>query len=279
MNKLILLLIFFLHPILLQAVEFVLFTQPKTATHLLIPILEELTKKKCYWAPEYTENIKSSDETFEELSQNLENFLFNIRQRPWTKEIMDIVWQINQKQKTFLHLHAPYSSSMENYLIEKQCINFFVKRDPRDQIVSLLNHYKYIHFNDNDIKLATSDDEKLLLMIRKESRIQTIHYMNWLNSSVCCVLDFEKLMGVNGGKALQSEAIEEMKKIAAALQLEPSDLKLEKVYKKCYGHGWSFFKGKVGVWKDYFKEIHKEAIKEEIGDLLIQLGYEKDLDW
>lgn len=70
-----------------------------------------------------------------------------------------------------------------------------------------------------------------------------------------------------------------MRKIASALQMDLSDRELEEVYFKHFGHGWSFFKGIVGAWKEYFNEEHKAAMKEEIGDLLIQLGYEKDLAW
>ena len=42
----------------------------------------------------------------------------------------------------------------------------------------------------------------------------------------------------------------------------------------------SFFrKGNVGDWKNYFTEEHKELFKKEIGQLLIEEGYEKDLEW
>jgi hypothetical protein len=38
-------------------------------------------------------------------------------------------------------------------------------------------------------------------------------------------------------------------------------------------------KGIAGDWKNHFKEEDKRIFKEIAGDLLIQLGYEKDLDW
>ena len=278
MPKAIFLLLLFVH-LSLESVEFVLFTQPKTATHLLIPILTDLTNKNVYWAPEYTKCAEPLTGSYEEASQNPECLPFNLNRAPWNRQMMDLIWETNQKKGTFLHLHAPYSASMENYLTEHNCINFFIKRDPRDQIVSLLNHYKYIHFNDEEVEHIPTDKERLLFMIMKESRAQTIHYMNWLNSPLCCVLDFEKLMGTHGGIATNAEALQEMKKIATVLQLDLSEYHLEIVYERHFGSGWSFFRGKVGVWKDYFNEEHKALIKEEIGDLLIQLGFEEDLDW
>lgn len=278
MFKLVLFLLLVIHPSV-YAKDFVLFTQPKTGTHLLIPILTELTKKYCYWGPEYTRIAGPLAESYEEASQNPNNFLFSLDRHPWSRQMMDMVWNKNQHQNTFLHLHAPYSHVMENYLSEKNCVNFFVRRDPRDQIVSLLNHYKNIHFNDPVVELIPTDEDRLLYMIRKESKAHTTHFMKWANSPVCCVLDFEKLMGAHGESATDADALDEMRKIAAALELNLSDQKLKKIYIKHFGHGWNFFKGKTGVWKKYFNEAHKAAIKEEIGDLLIQLGYEKDLNW
>ena len=42
----------------------------------------------------------------------------------------------------------------------------------------------------------------------------------------------------------------------------------------------SFYrKGIAGDWKNHFTEEDRRAFKEEAGELLIQLGYERDLDW
>ncbi len=42
----------------------------------------------------------------------------------------------------------------------------------------------------------------------------------------------------------------------------------------------SFFrKGVAGDWKNVFTERDKQVFKEEAGDLLVQLGYEKSSDW
>lgn len=235
----------------LHPADFVLFTKPKTGTHLLIPILTELTERSVYWGKEFTHPVAHLNQ----------------------------VWENSKQRKAFLHLHAGHSAEIEDYLAQRDCINFFIKRDPRDQIVSLLNHYKYIHFNEAAVKEIPSDDERLLHMIRGRLRAETLRFMGWLQSPICCVLDFSKLMGNLGGAATDADALEEMRKIAKALGMKLSDTYLQRLYKKHLGKGWSFFKGKVGSWRDYFKEEHKAAVKEEIGDLLIELGYEKDLNW
>ncbi|HSM84450.1 MAG TPA: sulfotransferase, partial [Nodosilinea sp.] len=38
-------------------------------------------------------------------------------------------------------------------------------------------------------------------------------------------------------------------------------------------------KGSIGGWQKYFKDSHKQAFKRVAGDLLIDLGYETNLDW
>ena len=40
-----------------------------------------------------------------------------------------------------------------------------------------------------------------------------------------------------------------------------------------------FRKGTSGDWKNYFKELHKSEFKNQYGDILIKLGYEKDNNW
>jgi hypothetical protein len=42
---------------------------------------------------------------------------------------------------------------------------------------------------------------------------------------------------------------------------------------------WTFRKGKIGSWKEEFNEEIKEDFKRIAGDLLIELGYEKDYNW
>jgi hypothetical protein len=263
----------------LEAVDFVLFTQPKTATHLLIPILTELSGKQLYWAKDLTQNAGEMQENILTYLHDPNLYIFNLDREPWSRETWELVWATNARRGCYLHLHAPYSEAMENFLHEKKSITFFVKRDPRDQIVSLLNHYKYINYNDKEAELLATDDEKLTHMIQKEMKRQTLHYMSWIDSPLCCVLDFEKLMGAHGGAATDSEAIQELRKIATWLELDVTDAYLEKVYRKHFGHGWNYFKGKVGVWRDYLTNEHKALIKAEIGAELIAYGYEQDYSW
>ena len=163
--------------------------------------------------------------------------------------------------------------------MSKGTVVFFVLRDPRDQIVSLLNHYKKFGFLDPLVEEIKTDDARLMFMIRNYMKSSLTQFKGWFSSPICCVLDFNKLMGSHGGMATDEDALNEMRKIALFLNLNLADQDLQEVYNKHFGKGGAFFRGKVGSWRDYFSRKHKEAVKKEIGHLLIELGFEKDFNW
>jgi hypothetical protein len=206
-------------------------------------------------------------------------FLYSVVKEPWSREKLERLWNKNSQQGTFLHVHFPCTPALEAFLRERKCINFFIKRDPRDQIISRLNHYKNINYIDKEVERLADDDEKLTYMIKKAEPEQLILYMDWQYSSLCCVLDFDKLMGSHGGVATDDDALDQMRKIANALELNCTDGYLMEVYRRSFGHGWTFFKGKSGTWRDHFTEQHKALYKEKYGSLLILFGFEKDLNW
>jgi len=263
---------FLLYASSVLSIDFVLFTQPKTGTHLLRAILKELSGKGDY-CPRNEIKDSASKRKMDEKFKIIEG------KEGCPNEKIEQIWMINHSQETFIHFHTPYTVEMEKFLAEKNNVVFFVKRDPRDQIVSLLNHYKKFKFLNKEVEKIPSDGERLLYMIRHTMRRQLLLYRGWLTSPISCVLDFNHLMGAHGGEATDEDAIAELKKITTILDLDFSDDRLEEIYRKYFGRTDAFFKGKVGSWKDYFSEEHKSAVKEEIGDLLIELGFEKDLRW
>lgn len=272
-----------IYPKVLYSVEFVLCTHPKTGTNFVEPILEAVTGKKAFW-PAYNPSMEGQikpykgDFTIDRSNANL--FFFSLGHRPFTGKQMDTLWRLTGKSNQFLACHAPYTNTMDEYMHLRGATIFFIARDPRDQIISLLNHYKKHGFQGhNSIEQMPTDEERLLVMIKTMLRSNLINYMGWSHSSSVCVLSFEKLMGAYGGRYSFSEALGEMQKITNALELNVSDKELDHIYRSCFGKSRTFFRGKVGVWQEIFTQEHKLAIKEEIGDLLIKLGYENDLNW
>lgn len=268
--------------------EFVLVTMPKTGTHLMQPLLKKLSGKEDMWASDVFPNayevkdINVRDQMFSVSKKvPIHWFLTPIPQQYFIAKLYELA-----RRGKYLSAHAPFSKPLENVLLSRRCVAFFVVRDPRDYVVSILNHVNKFpnDFLTDDWFYSLSIDEQIYYIIAGTTwynSTQTIvnEFMKWKDSPACCALRFEKLIGPSGGACTQEEHIQELRKIATALGVEISDEDLLKAFKESYGKGYTFNKAKVGRWKDYFNESHKQIFKELLGKELIELGYEKDLNW
>lgn len=267
--------------------EFGLFTLPKSGTHLMIPLLEKLTKRKNMnlqifpnlpWITDYQEYLKiSHDPTLVQihwLNYPIPISLF--------QEKMEIMWSTNQ----FFVCHVPFSRSMENQMRQRDAVVFFILRDPRDALVSLMNHFRYrgcMLFDEAWFLSLSTDEQIKTLLVGTDwyNSYKTIfnRYIPWRHSTVCCTLEYEKLMGPAAGVYGKEEQIIQLRKIADALQIKKSDAQLMKAFDEVYGTGMTFYKGVAGQWKEHFNEENKQLFKDLLGDVLITLGYEKDYNW
>ena len=73
----------------------------------------------------------------------------------------------------------------------------------------------------------------------------------------------------------------ELTNIAKFLKLNLSQKAISDVADQIYGKPGegTFNVGKIGNWKLYFNELHKEHFKDVFGHELIELGYETDYNW
>ena len=104
-------------------------------------------------------------------------------------------------------------------------------------------------------------------------------FLPLLESPYTLTVRFENLVGARGGG---SDAVQrnEIEKIAAHLgmRLTPDDI--DCVIEKAFNpKSPTFRKGLIGDWKSHFTPEHKDAFKRVAGQLLIDLGYEKDFEW
>ena len=274
--------------------DFVLFTMPKTGTHLLRPVLEYLTDQNSvsYWSKE----VKcSKGYLYNKKMMNSLLLLPGVIQPYWLhqpihKNCFISILNDLQNQGDFLVTHAPYSVEMENILKERNSLVFFLIRDPRDWVISVIRHPPISgvdifgepigdhHF------VSLSLDQKIDYILNGTSlyysALETLNkFLPWTKSSICCPLRFEALLGPRGGSFTEKEQLVEFRKIANALHLDISDELLLTAFEESFGTGNIFSKGKASTWKEYFKEEHKTKFKELLGDVLIELGYEKDYNW
>jgi hypothetical protein len=191
--------------------------------------------------------------------------------------------------------------------------SFLMSRDPRDQIISFIHYIFDKWFVNEDragIKVVPSFsnyknltfDEVLLNLICFGSSWYQVFpdkncdqknpdgcngidnfyssYLDWLKDPnyKFCLIKFENLVGPKGGGSLDLQA-EEVSKIFKHLNIEQNSKNIKLVADSLFGGTNTFREGQIGSWKKYFKEIHKHCFKKIAGQLLIDLGYEKDLNW
>lgn len=274
--------------------EFVLFTMPKTGTHLVRPLLEYFSVKESasYWAPEVAvpKNFLLDKRVIEKmmtLPGVVQPYWLN---QPIPKELFSDALDALNDNYEYLVTHAVFSHEMEDLLKKRGAIVFFLVRDPRDWIISVINHPPISGVDiygapAGDLKFLSLDtNQKIDLIIEGTSKYYSVRevydkFLAWNHSPICCSLRFEALLGPNGGAYSKEEQLKELRKITQALNMDVSDEILIEAFEESFGTGVIFSKGKAKSWKNYFTDKHKAAFKEKFGSLLVDLGYEKDNSW
>jgi hypothetical protein len=200
-----------------------------------------------------------------------------------------VEWLINLKDNEFLNGHIFYSHEWEELLERCSLKQIFMIRDPRDVVVSMAYFIPKLPEHDlYELFTATgmTHKKRLLMLIRGINTHSHpdigewfTHFMGWLNHPSVLTLSYEELM------LSRASCLSSTKKIARFVtedQLSPDDLEhlaLKMIENLHPQKSPTFRKGKIGGWKDEFTEEMKETFKSAAGDLLISLGYEKDLNW
>lgn len=213
-----------------------------------------------------------------------------------------------QPKNCFFWNHSKHDNEISKFLNKET--KFLMVRDPRDQIISMIfwithevkAHYQFFSDIHKGKKKGTdflayynlSFDEKILELIndghliydrvgfsyKPVKNIKEFYqsYLEWLKDNNICLVKFENLIGKNG-EGSQIIQLKEISRIAKHLKIKLSPKQIVHISKKLFGGTHTFRKGKIGSWKKYFKPVHKTAFKKVAGQLLIDLGYEKDFNW
>lgn len=195
---------------------------------------------------------------------------------------------------------SPFYVNYQNFLeIPKPQSHkaFFVMRDPRDFLVSWYLSTRYSHklnpyiIKQREIFQKMDDDEAIFYIINNifiETNPQFIAMTDWYlnsdqNESVLLVR-YEDLIALN--------KVDVFLKLFnhIGIPITPKQLKnlLEKYsfYRLSGGRTPGeedilnhYRKGISGDWKNFFKTGHKDAFKNTVGDILLDLGYEENANW
>lgn len=261
-----------------EIVPFTLITIPKSGSHMIIKALHLMTGSSPVWHTHFPS-----------------------------------FWCIPPDQG-FLYTHFCLTEQLEqNYRDLPQLKKIIAIRDLRDVAVSIVGQIQKtpwpgMNQAQRDAFNRLTFDEQLLFVIEYEYDIyeiaetapnsnqaslvrvveQAVEYSSDPNH---LVIRYEDLVGPNGGGdvSLQREVL---RSIAQFIQVDLSEQQLSNIADQLYGnqvnpfgkdalknYKSTFSRGKIGAWKDAFKEEHKVAFKQKIGNALIALGYENDNNW
>jgi sulfotransferase 6B1 len=214
----------------------------------------------------------------------------------------------------FLYTHLCLSPQLEHEYAQLRCLKKIIMvRDMRDVCVSVVNQIRKtpwpgMNSEQREAFLKLSFADQLLFVINYDYDVNDIveQAPNSLQVSMQRVAEqaerfcadpsnlfcfYENLVGEKGGGSRQAQ-MEELRKLANFLTIPISNDRLGEIADQIYGNEVdpfgkdsfqnfcsTFHQGKIGNWKNYFSEEHKQAFKLKLGKFLIVMGYEMDYNW
>jgi len=245
---------------------------PKSGSHLVLQILQGLAGVAPfrYVAPKPIRMITPAgrNRTTDEILSDLQ------RLKSGT-----IDWGYLRSEPAYLQFFAEHP----------QVLSFFVYRDPRDRLISSIFYAVDIHkaHAQHDFYASLPMAERITAAIQGRDEPGLLHlpnvreqyqrYLDWLTCPLVLCLRFEDLIQ-QPDRSLSAilDFIE-----SRGFHIPTPRQKALAVIKEAIQPKKSptFRKGKAGGWREHFTEEHKRLFKAVAGEVLIQLGYERDNDW
>jgi hypothetical protein len=244
---------------------------PKSGSHLIIQVLQGLTRLGPFVNPGFPPVNRSEDNR--KLSPS--EILANISRM----KAGDIAYG-------YIGARDPYLP----VLVQPGRAMVFVYRDPRDMAVSQvfyatemnprhgMNEYYNKKLSNMEQRLNAviqGVDEPGFEMISIKERWDS--YLGWLSTPEALCLRFEDL--INNRQSAFNQLLDYLEVRGFTNQPQRHhalQILNEAIVPRKSG---TFRKAKPGNWREYFTETNIILFKETCADLLIRLGYEKDGDW
>lgn len=199
--------------------------------------------------------------------------------------------------KPFLAGHMIYSEKHSALIRQKKSRGILILRDPRDQCISWLYFVRNTHSGVWPLLAQMDFNEALSYWIQhtsatysslplwKDPQILSFEgiddlygkYLPWIDHPSFYTTTFEKLVGARGGGSTEDQ-IQEIINIAQHIGHPISIERATQIANTLFGTR-TFREGQIGAWKKHFTQEHKDLFKQIGGQLLIDLGYEQDLNW
>jgi hypothetical protein len=193
----------------------------------------------------------------------------------------------------FVSAHLPFSEEGWMKLQTMGYKQILMLRDPRDIVVSRFHFVlKRPIARLHPYLTALPDDESRIMSIIQgiadhempggiglpDIGRQCTQYFEWVRHG-SHVVRFENLVGEAGGGSIDLQ-LAEVEALATYVGISLSKHQVKSIAQQAfYRNSNTFRKGAIGDWKNFFSDAHKAAFKKFAGQMLIDLGYERDLNW
>lgn len=208
--------------------------------------------------------------------------------------------------------HLYYQEVYARMLADLKYKSLLIIRDPRDLAVSFAffvtktpHHYLHTFFKNlpddharimaaiagvNQPLVVEGVNELLPPELRSERvKIEGIAlgdinlscriFLEWSREQYNLIVKFEDMVGPSGGGS-HAAAERTVRSIADLLEIQLSANEVTHIATGSYDTASpTFRRGVIGDWANHFSPEHKQLFKALAGPLLIELGYEKNMDW
>ncbi len=187
--------------------------------------------------------------------------------------------------------HIFYSDGIKNTINDRNIIHYFIYRDLRDVVISeahyltdmnrwhrLHKYYKALLSMEDRISFSITGAMANHFPYNYPNIAERFNrYKKWLDEPDVFTVKYEDLNSDNVESVVRNI-------IRFYIQKSNKEINEDEFVKKALmninpEHSHTFRTGKSGNWKHIFTESHKDLMKKMAGNLLIELGYEKDLNW
>jgi hypothetical protein len=194
----------------------------------------------------------------------------------------------------FVTAHARFHPILEALIRELQFKQVLLLRDPRDVVVSHAFYVKRepLHFHHTYFTETLKSDEQRIMATIRGFGSDVSHsrplppigesfagFVRWLDDPFTLAIRFEDLID-SRGTGDKEKQLNTVKTIGDFVGRPIDGERAQFIAQKMYGKGsLTFRKGQAGDWRNHFTEAHRHAFKETAGDMLVRLGYERDVNW
>jgi hypothetical protein len=244
---------------------------PKSGTHLLFQIVDGLPNTTNYGA--FLASMTSSFQFRERSPDNVSRFI----RRCAPGEVV----------RGHLFFHPQNASD----LADRNFVHFFIYRDPRDVVVSEAHYLREMnrwHRLAPYFRRLPSIEEAIMLSISgftppipgveyPSIGERFARYAGWLQRDDCLAIRFEDLASESRPAAIRQMAEFYARHCAGGCDVEACVAAMTAGIAPQKSH--TFRSGKKAGWQREFSAEHRQKFAAVAGDLLVELGYERDHAW